>query len=191
MKAFVDHHANLFADDPEIDEENDDVTIEEQQEAFARNILLWVKPLLVNKPWRPQPSAPGTGEVTPQAAYINLRRAIVNLGFLELLQQLFQRVRDHPEDVPYNVTLPPTVLLDMFLLQKPSSGGTKTQAACFVTPICLSHDCARPPFIDSLADTCLPLQKHQTDSKGAPNSRERENILKHGINVCSLLFVFV
>ncbi|CAK9015657.1 unnamed protein product, partial [Durusdinium trenchii] len=81
VKAFVDRHANVFADDPEIDEENADVTIEEQQEAFARNILLWVKPLLKNQPWRLEgPAADVTGEVTLQAAYINLRRALANLS---------------------------------------------------------------------------------------------------------------
>ena len=85
MKAFVDRHANLFADDPEIDEENDAGTTEEQQEAFARNILLWVKPLLVNQPWRTDASHGVHGDdSTLQAAYINLRRALANLGHFGL-----------------------------------------------------------------------------------------------------------
>ena len=97
VKAFVDRHANVFADDPEIDEENADVTIEEQQEAFARNILLWVKPLLKNQPWRLEgPAADVTGEVTLQAAYINLRRALANLSHLELpLEDLFLLIVSH------------------------------------------------------------------------------------------------
>ena len=104
FKAFVDEHANLFADDPEMEEEeedhpemeeeHEDMTIEEQQEAFARNILLWVKPLLVNQPWRLEDPADGAAdEVTPQVAYMNLRRALVNLSRSELPDSFFVAAR--------------------------------------------------------------------------------------------------
>lgn len=82
MKDFVDQHEHLFADDPEMDE------VDEQQEDFARNILLWVQPFLVNQPWRIEGPAQPTGdsatdEVTPQAAHMNLRRALVDLSHFE------------------------------------------------------------------------------------------------------------
>ncbi|CAK9038883.1 DUF1566 domain-containing protein [Durusdinium trenchii] len=106
FKAFVDEHANLFADDPEMEEEeedhpemeeeHEDMTIEEQQEAFARNILLWVKPLLVNQPWRLEDPADGAAdEVTPQVAYMNLRRALVNLSERrnDVLRDICQQAR--------------------------------------------------------------------------------------------------
>ncbi|CAK9000838.1 Ankyrin-2 (ANK-2) (Ankyrin-B) (Brain ankyrin) [Durusdinium trenchii] len=83
VKAFVYRHVILFADDPEIEDE--DVTVEEQQETFARNILLWIKPLLVNQPWRSEVNDEevrddATGEITPQAAYRNLRTALTDLS---------------------------------------------------------------------------------------------------------------
>ena len=98
MKAFMDGHACLFAADPVSVEGNEDVSIEEQQEAFARNILLWVKPLLVNQPWSSEvhdhevhhdDDDDATGEITPRAAHINLRRAMTNLSHSELLLDCF------------------------------------------------------------------------------------------------------
>ena len=85
MKAFVDDHGFLFADDPV-------PGVEMQQEAFARNILLWVKPLLVNQPWRAQESdcaTEATDVISLRAAHINLRRAMANLGHPELHSNMF------------------------------------------------------------------------------------------------------
>ena len=80
MKAFVDRHANVFADDPEIDEENEDVVA--QQQAFARNVQLWIDPLLVNQPWRYNPR--GTAPTTLHEAYSNLRQDLANLSHPDL-----------------------------------------------------------------------------------------------------------
>ncbi|CAK9059482.1 unnamed protein product [Durusdinium trenchii] len=108
MKAFMDGHACLFAADPVSVEGNEDVSIEEQQEAFARNILLWVKPLLVNQPWSSEvhdhevhhdddddDDDDATGEITPRAAHINLRRAMTNLSERRngVLQDIRQQAR--------------------------------------------------------------------------------------------------
>ncbi|CAK9059474.1 unnamed protein product [Durusdinium trenchii] len=94
MKDFVDQHEHLFADDPEMDE------VDEQQEDFARNILLWVQPFLVNQPWRIEGPAQPTGdsatdEVTPQAAHMNLRRALVDLSerHNDVLRDILQQAR--------------------------------------------------------------------------------------------------
>ncbi|CAK9000394.1 Ankyrin-3 (ANK-3) (Ankyrin-G) [Durusdinium trenchii] len=100
LKAFVERHAWLFADDPVSEEENEDMTIEEQQEAFARNILLWVKPLLRNQPWRSTVHAYASDEVTLQAAHFNLRRALANLSerrndVLHDIRQQARCIEDH------------------------------------------------------------------------------------------------
>ena len=79
-KSFVDQHVAAFFG-------LDVGGHEEEQEAFARQMLLWVRPLLVNQPWRAETSglAGVTGEdVTPQAAYISLRGAMINLSHPEL-----------------------------------------------------------------------------------------------------------
>ena len=79
-KSFVDQHVAAFCG-PDVGGH------EEEQEAFARQMLLWVRPLLVNQPWRAETSglAGVTGEdVTPQAAYISLRGAMINLSHPEL-----------------------------------------------------------------------------------------------------------
>lgn len=87
MKGFVDAHVPLFGDDPGRRE------VAELQEAFARNVLKWVKPFLVNQPWRLEgpaeatgdESVGATGEITPQVARMNLRRALGNLSHSESL----------------------------------------------------------------------------------------------------------
>ena len=111
VKAFVYRHVILFADDPEIEDE--DVTVEEQQETFARNILLWIKPLLVNQPWRSEVNDEevrddATGEITPQAAYRNLRTALTDLSHSELFldRSAFYRMLPakarRAESIPYS-----------------------------------------------------------------------------------------
>lgn len=82
MKAFVDRRADLFPQN----ELTEAVSIEDRQEAeaFARNGLLWVKPLLVNQPWKPGESADfdagARGEVAPQAAFFHLGGALGRLS---------------------------------------------------------------------------------------------------------------
>ncbi|CAK8985499.1 Kelch-like protein 5 [Durusdinium trenchii] len=90
-KSFVDQHVAAFFG-------LDVGGHEEEQEAFARQMLLWVRPLLVNQPWRAETSglAGVTGEdVTPQAAYISLRGAMINLSErrAKVLRDVLQQAR--------------------------------------------------------------------------------------------------
>ena len=109
MKHFVDRHAFLFSDHPELEEEQEHLTLEDRltwivsgQEAFARNVLVWVKPLLLKEPWRAGGAEEGGSEtdaepskVTPQEAFGNLRRAMASLNWrqTELLRDIRQQAR--------------------------------------------------------------------------------------------------
>ena len=84
IKSFAERHADLFGDEPV---EEDEGTVEERQEAFARNILLWVKPLLVKSPWKVEGADEDAADAaTPQDAYVNLRRALATLGDTKLFK---------------------------------------------------------------------------------------------------------
>ena len=102
MKAFVDGHACVFSDDPLPVEGNEDASIEEQQEAFARNVFNWVRPLLKNQPWRFEAHDDATGEITPRAAHVNLRREMTNLSHSELFWTalLFACISQSSEENP-------------------------------------------------------------------------------------------
>ena len=59
--------------------------IASDQAAFARNVSQWTKPLLAKQPWRLEAVDEVAGEaVSPRGAYDNIRRAMANLGDLEL-----------------------------------------------------------------------------------------------------------
>ena len=109
MKHYVDQKAFLFSDHPELEDEQDNLTLEDrltwivsEQEAFARNVLLWVNPLLLKEPWRAAGAEEGASEadaeaseVTPQDAFGNLRRAMASLNGrqTELLRDIRQQAR--------------------------------------------------------------------------------------------------
>ena len=89
IKSFAERHADLFGDEPV---EEDEGTVEGRQEAFARNILLWVKPLLVKAPWRNESADQDAADAaTPQEAYGNLRRTLATLGDTERFKKFFGR----------------------------------------------------------------------------------------------------